>query len=783
MQSQLTRLSALAFVLCQLVPGRAAAQLANQNAFLQGNYVEVGTSHNGSFGTSENSPAGYQPSRAFGGFYNPFTGTTSGAGALGFVADPAKDGWAIGTPDYIGDYFLPGYPQEGWEVVANGTAVRGYSTDQNMFTGTGAGFDGPGAALITSSGCVSHSVVGSKVSAVWQGTYLSNLEMTQTVTLDTGRVYFLIRMKMKNSGTTTINDVFYMRTVDPDNEAATPGSFSFTTANTIVSQNPSPTNKALVSAVGPTYPTLSYLGLGALDCRAKVFYQTSGLEPTDEADDIFDSTSGGGTIPGYVGTQGSSFSSDVGIGIIFNLGDIAPGDSVDFAYAYVLKESELDSAFNDLTPSIALNGIPYLNGDTLYTCDTGSFVLNIVNGSGYSWDWSPATGLSSTTGLSNTVTLTGAPITYTITGIASSAASCSSDTQVFSITLDPKVVPPPTVISPLGFCLNSAAVPLTATGTSLLWYTSATGGVGTATAPTPTTDAIGTQTYYVTQTLGRCESPRAAIVVEVNTPIESAISINRSPLCTGDSAILSFSGDRNTSANFNWTFDDGIVANDDDGLGESADETVIWNTEGQKLITLTVDVAGCLAEDSFFVTVYGSPLAEIQTPESTTLCIGDTLKLQAEDAGIGAIYRWQPYEWQVKNNYVNNTRRPEFIVPRSGRVVLNVLSPEGCMASDSIGIIAESCCQAFVPNAFSPNGDGRNESFRLGGASRFRRLIDMRVVNRWGQVMFQTKDGAKGWDGTLNGVPQDMGTYFYTITYECPDGSQSETSGDFVLIR
>ena len=78
----------------------------------------------------------------------------------------------------------------------------------------------------------------------------------------------------------------------------------------------------------------------------------------------------------------------------------------------------------------------------------------------------------------------------------------------------------PTATSPVNYCQNAAATPLQATGTNLLWYTAATGGTGSPTAPTPTTTTIGSTTYYVTQTIGSCESPRLPIVVNVtaNTP-------------------------------------------------------------------------------------------------------------------------------------------------------------------------------------------------------------------------------------------------------------------------
>src|SRR5204862_2027469 len=73
----------------------------------------------------------------------------------------------------------------------------------------------------------------------------------------------------------------------------------------------------------------------------------------------------------------------------------------------------------------------------------------------------------------------------------------------------------PTVTTPVSYCQNATATALTATGTSLLWYTVSSGGVGSATAPTPSTAAAGTVTYYVSQTVSTCEGPRASIAVNV----------------------------------------------------------------------------------------------------------------------------------------------------------------------------------------------------------------------------------------------------------------------------
>ncbi len=80
----------------------------------------------------------------------------------------------------------------------------------------------------------------------------------------------------------------------------------------------------------------------------------------------------------------------------------------------------------------------------------------------------------------------------------------------------------PTATTPVNYCQNAAATPLTATGTNLLWYTAATGGTGAATAPTPVTTTAGSTTYYVSQTSG-CESVRLPVVVNVTAILAAPV--------------------------------------------------------------------------------------------------------------------------------------------------------------------------------------------------------------------------------------------------------------------
>src|SRR5579875_3025781 len=101
------------------------------NAFLKGSYIEVGVNTNGAYGSSVNAPKGYHPKG--GASVGDVCYKTCPTSNLGFVADPDKDGWTVGSPyPYYGDYFLPGDPQEGWSIEINGSQV-------NAWNGNGGG--------------------------------------------------------------------------------------------------------------------------------------------------------------------------------------------------------------------------------------------------------------------------------------------------------------------------------------------------------------------------------------------------------------------------------------------------------------------------------------------------------------------------------------------------------------------------------------------------------------------------------------------------------------------
>ena len=95
---------------------------------------------------------------------------------------------------------------------------------------------------------------------------------------------------------------------------------------------------------------------------------------------------------------------------------------------------------------------------------------------------------------------------------------------------------------------------------------------------------------------------------------------------------------------------------------------------------------------------------------------------------------------------------------------------------------AEDCCQLFIPNAFSPNGDGRNDAFGVRTLAP-PRSFQLNIYNRWGQLIFSTSVNGQGWDGRIGGQLQSTGTFVWTVKAMDYTGKAYFQKGIFTLIR
>jgi len=97
--------------------------------------------------------------------------------------------------------------------------------------------------------------------------------------------------------------------------------------------------------------------------------------------------------------------------------------------------------------------------------------------------------------------------------------------------------------------------------------------------------------------------------------------------------------------------------------------------------------------------------------------------------------------------------------------------------------VTDSAAHALlIPNAFTPNNDGKNDVFKIRNFSS-QRLLEFKIFNRWGTILFHTQDPKSGWDGTFKNTPQPMGVYGYVIRIAYSDNVVETYKGTITLIR
>jgi len=143
------------------------------------------------------------------------------------------------------------------------------------------------------------------------------------------------------------------------------------------------------------------------------------------------------------------------------------------------------------------------------------------------------------------------------------------------------------------------------------------------------------------------------------------------------------------------------------------------------------------------------------------------------------------YTWSPGNNLNNvNISNPLGYYPDTGLYTyqVHVISDFGCSGYDTITVTVVNQAEFAVPNAFTPNSDGKNDLFRP-IAVGYRSLNYFRVYNRWGQQVYYSTSFDAGWNGTFNNKDADIGTYYWEISYTDRNGKEGVLKGDVILVR
>ncbi|MDI9320880.1 MAG: gliding motility-associated C-terminal domain-containing protein [Phycisphaerales bacterium] len=187
------------------------------------------------------------------------------------------------------------------------------------------------------------------------------------------------------------------------------------------------------------------------------------------------------------------------------------------------------------------------------------------------------------------------------------------------------------------------------------------------------------------------------------------------------------------------------------------------------------NIKGCI--DTFFKKILVDPF-RININKDTTIVKDERIYFQGIN---GTNYFWTPSTY-LSNPNINN---PVGYFTDIGTFpyIVEAKSPQSiCISKDTVTVRVISAPVRAIPNAFTPNRDGKNDKFRpiLVGYQSIRYF---RVFNRYGQEMFSTDNIADAWDGTFKGQDQEVGVYYWTLGVKDRFGKDFEEKGDVTLIR
>lgn len=290
---------------------------------------------------------------------------------------------------------------------------------------------------------------------------------------------------------------------------------------------------------------------------------------------------------------------------------------------------------------------------------------------------------------------------------------------------------------------------------------SVTGGNGTYsytwnTNPAKTTasvDQLSAGNYTVN--VSAANACTRVLTATITQPQKINIALQNQPEKCGNSQGSLTSTVSGGSAPYNYLWSDGSNATSITGLQAGSYGLQVTDSKGCRNDTTGIIVLNELNNISLLL------------GNDTLICPGETLVL---NAGSFDNYRWQ-----------DNSAAPTFTVTTTGNYSVTVTDVDGCIASDAISVTVD-CSDIYFPTGFTPNNDLLNDEFGPGGNIAAVKNYSLRVFNRWGDVIFQSNNPSKKWNGSTKSIGVATGTFIWLADYEI-NGKKRSQKGSVVLIR
>lgn len=275
-------------------------------------------------------------------------------------------------------------------------------------------------------------------------------------------------------------------------------------------------------------------------------------------------------------------------------------------------------------------------------------------------------------------------------------------------------------------------------------------------------------------TSGNCSENYTDTIRVYQSP-HPVITLN-SQACTG---IIQFQGGLTDpqvdTINWSWDFANGQTSTDQNPSATFQ--------PGNYAVTLRASVSiGCNDQTSYNLAV--NPLPEIKGPREISTPVGVPVTIPFQYSPTITTFAWTPTD----NLDCSTCPNPSANLIFSTQYMVMVTDNNNCSAFDTI--LVKTVCNDknyFLPNTFSPNGDGNNDYFYPRGSNLYN-IQSLRVFNRWGQMVFERKNfpansASMGWDGNFNGRPAPSDAYVYIAEVVCDNAQVVALRGDVTLLR
>jgi gliding motility-associated-like protein len=424
------------------------------------------------------------------------------------------------------------------------------------------------------------------------------------------------------------------------------------------------------------------------------------------------------------------------------------------------------------TASITVNTLPLpivsVNNATICAGANALLTASVNPAAGSTYNWS-----SASTGSSLTVS----PVVNTSYTVTATNNGCSAS-AVASVSVVPANVPVTGFSYPTPLCITASnPLPIGVPG----FLAGGTYSSGTGITTDPATGQIDLSnssagTYVVTYSVaanGCTPAGSSTATITLSDPVAAVTDFSYLPVCSNDA---------NPSPLLNPNFTTGGSFSNPGATVNTSNGTIDLSATpaGTYTVTYAVNAANCVLAGTGTATVLINPAPLLSASSSTTIMSGEQTTLTATSSA-------NSYTWFPAINLTCSDCASPIASPNESTTYCVRTSDGVCTNSSCVTVVVESLCEGdkgfFLPNAFSPNGDGNNDVFCVQGRNRCVSNFQMIVYDRWGEKVFESGDLSSCWDGTYRGKVLGPDVFVYYI--KAKDQNQKEVikKGNVSLVK